>query len=231
MMNYFAISSIVSLIVFARFSLCNEFEYDKLMLYRDDDEPSYFPRVLIYRLNRHMDEFCAKLSSECWCGMIEGYNQYNQGVPKNPRVLEDLSIICQSKPIIVLQKPLDKKSQANLLIEQIDQIENQTEEVVSSENNWTSISQGEFNKHTASLCPPYFNWCFCSYVRDLNKYMRTGAIRNRRTKTTKIVIDCRPYEMRPHEKRDCSQKQSSFLIRLFKSSNKFPCGQYRDLGN
>ena len=51
---------------------------------------------------------------------------------------EDLSIICQTKPVVILRNPLDVEARKKLFIEQIDRIEKQAEEISSIEKLLTS---------------------------------------------------------------------------------------------
>ena len=76
-------------------------------------------------------------------------------------------------------------------------------------------------KHYSILCPRDHRWCWCGVVSNLQEYygmaVHTSYFR------PLVVIDCRPFEMRPFEKRSCSEDSVPWLERNI-GKTEFPCG-------
>ena len=152
---------------------------------------------------------------------------------KNPRVLDDLSIICKTTPVFVAvnnhQDAGSEYGTVDHLLSQISQAEGQAIKVSKSETVLESALESEFNKHDPSLCPAYFEWCWCGLVKDLRVYNGMPSARNQSVLVPKVVIDCPPYHLRPHEKRDCVKDKRPFFKKIINSKDNFPCGKDRDL--
>lgn len=197
------------------------FERDKLIPFNDPRKLLPYPRVLAYTLNRHMEEFCPDNIHSCWCGMLERYD-CGFTITFNPSFPRDLTILCEKRPYVFI---LDESRQANSgLISklQVHKVEQQLRVLPTSAES--SLGEDQFYKHNDSYCEPEYKWCWCGLVRNLNDYF--GVLEeSHHLIPPRIMIDCRPYKMRPFEQRICDPSEISWYRKLI-TSDSFPCGRY-----
>ena len=85
-------------------------------------------------------------------------------------------------------------------------------------------------QHDEAFCPNGFKWCWCGLFNTIEEY--NGLKReDKLAQSPRVMIDCRPYEQRPFETRNCRPILNDTLIDakeppFIDSKIKMPCGTF-----
>lgn len=211
-----------------------------------ENQHSFLRLVTKYK---HINEMCPKDFRQCWCGLLDDFKNFpidhlNDGIrtwmllkicSSEPQWLENKDAFMQDKftdfEILKLANGTNVlnglKVVAGLYKELFTSSATHIYEYEETED--FDMRSLEFNKHYPSLCPPRNEWCWCGVVGNWENYLNPN-----RTKLIvdypNFIIDCRYFNKRPFEERDCRPESADSLPwhrKLFGPAPKdFPCGHY-----
>ena len=215
--------------------------------YLDIISPKYsvFMQTTLVELRTHMNELCPNNIEECWCGFVNKPGDRLQPFATRPFLM--MQICCsdtkwrKNKEIIVQE-----------FLPLFSQVRDRDGEVYDYHDEWIQHQDDMFNlpynssdtertnrtatleniysdlniyKHDESLCAEEFKWCWCGFINTLEEYHGL-SIKDKEPLGPRVLIDCRPFEKRPFEKRNCTT--SSPLRRMFFGigPSNYPCGYH-----
>ena len=199
------------------------------------------PQISLVETQLHMGELCPKKTNsfftvECWCGFINKAGDEKYPFATRPFVM--MKICHQLKSWAVYKdKTIQKFLNAFNMVrdengKMYDFHQARKETLIDRDLKINQILQffkdSIFYKHDESVCPEGFKWCWCGYVNTLDEY--NGEVAKLEYPiASRVLVDCRPYEKRPFEKRNC--KPDAKNIPFYRSilglgPEKFPCGSF-----
>ena len=239
-----------SLVIFVRDNT-EHFVFSFVKMFKTIKSPqaNLYQQTVLIHMRTHIDELCPYLGNSCWCGFFDESDSflYNQ----SSEVFAFLSI-CSTDPIWLDYKEkvmtahfkqfdrLNPNTTINFKIHEKYQAEmlrfcNHTQPNNSRDigrSNRTATIEEHYKhlglyKHEKKLCDDNFKWCWCGPVNSLEEYHGL-SIQDKKRLEPRVLIDCRPYEERPFEKRNCipDLKHIPFHRRfLGLRADRFPCGK------
>ena len=188
---------------------------------------------------KHMDELCPDSDvKECWCCLFDEELPAEQVTllkmcSSHPKWIENKSDFMSDGFELFRYGHFPNGTKRMRYGESIQQSyldshkaqRTQPQNIAILDNQlWNSY---ELNRHNSSLCPYGWAWCWCGLVGDIVQYLsaKTPTIM---VQSPRIVIDCRPYRLRPYETRDCAPEAKDKLPWYRKAfgplPRRFPCG-------
>ena len=207
--------------------------------YVDITSPIYnmFGQTTLITPNIHMDVLCSTLAplEHCWCGFIKKYDdEYHFSVTKPFEMIR----ICSNYDGWVYHKDTIMElylDSGNLETDEpVRGSRHRRRNTINNNNghsNSTSAKTIEKYKgsglyqHDSGICPKHFSWCWCGLINTMDEYYGLATSDHPPLKP-RVLIDCRPFEMRPFETRNCKPNSPLYRRIIGLGPDPYPCGSY-----
>ena len=193
----------------------------------------------------HINELCPDELDKCWCGFANDAKKFDLNLANRNIVFVKM---CSSEPIWMQTKNqitvddflslssvelsngttygINKKFNLMTLEKAQETRRNNSDKSVDIKELWKSL---ELNKHDESLCPYRYEWCWCGFVGNVVDYFM-GKKSTTIVEAPRVMLDCRTFERRLYETRNCTIQSGDSLPWYRKIFGRpkvhFPCGHY-----